>query len=40
MSTYRIQAYRGTGLFLNVYGTGTITGRRNVCLWTETNSND
>lgn len=40
MSTYRIQAYKGTGLFLNVYGTGTITGRRNVCIWTETTSND
>lgn len=40
MSTYRIQSYKGTGLFLNVYGTGTITGRRNVCIWTETTSND
>lgn len=40
MSTYRIQSHKGTGLFLNVYGTGTITGRRNVCIWTETTSND
>lgn len=40
MSIYRIQAYRGTGLFLNVYGTGTITGRRNVCIWSETTSSD
>ena len=40
MSIYIIRAYRGTGLFLNVYGTGTITGRRNICLWTETTSND
>lgn len=40
MSTYRIQSYKGTGLFLNVYGTGTITGRRNVCIWKETSSSD
>lgn len=40
MSIYRIRAYRGTGLFLNVYGEGPITGTRNVCIWNNTTSND
>lgn len=40
MATYTIKSRLGTNLYLNVYGTGTITGRRNVCLWTKTDSND
>ena len=40
MATYKIVSHNGAGLPLNVYGTGTITGRRNVCIWTDTGSND
>lgn len=40
MATYKIVSHGGTGLPLNVYGTGTITSRRNVCIWTDTGSVD
>lgn len=40
MGTYKIVSHSGSGLPLNVYGSGTISGRRNVCLWTDTGSSD
>ena len=40
MATYKIVSHGGSGLPLNVYGTGTITSRRNVCIWTDTGSVD
>lgn len=40
MATYKIVSHGGSGLPLNVYGTGTITARRNVCIWTDTGSAD
>lgn len=40
MATYKIVSHGGSGLPLNVYGTGTITSRRNVCIWTDTGSAD
>lgn len=40
MGTYKIISHNGAGLPLNVYGNGTITDRRNVCIWNQTDSND
>lgn len=40
MAIYKIVSHGGSGLPLNVYGSGTITGRRNVCIWSDTGSVD
>lgn len=40
MANYKIVSHGGSGLPLNVYGSGTITSRRNVCIWTDTGSTD
>ena len=40
MAIYKIVSHGGNGLPLNVYGSGTITGRRNVCIWSDTGSID
>lgn len=40
MANYKIVSHGGSGLPLNVYGSGTIIGRRNVCIWSDTGSVD